>query len=576
MEIEAKYKITGPLDPEMISALDLAPYSLRQGQRHAHHDLLLDTPERAITGTHHSLRLRDENGAKILTFKGPGEVEGSVHRREEVEAPLPTNGAAEVTANRAQVYDYSTWPKNVAQRVTALVGPSADLQPLIELFVNRQTWAVERDGESIGELALDEGTILAHGASVPVHELELELKDAGQPSDLAALDERLCASLPLAPEPRSKLERGLALLNGTSANGTSGTSAVAGKTHGGLQPRVSQTQAQPDDHSEETKDKPKDKSKGSSDGKSEEKSLQMTGHTPLQLAARQAAAEYLEKIRKHEPKAREGHDSDAVHDMRVATRRLRSALDLLEAAPTFDAKRLHALRKHLRKLSHALGGVRDLDVFLKRLEKYEGEHPDAAGGLRPLRRTLEHQHKSARRNLVRTLDSGKLRRTLDQVETFATETAETFGDPRPVLVRHFAPSALWGRYEDVLRFESEVADAPERELHQLRIACKRARYAVEFFETALGEGSKEIETALIDVQDHLGELQDCVVALATIERIRRDQQSGISHSEDTALSDYAFDLAQRRDHLRETFTPLWERISGHMFREQLASLLAGL
>ena len=60
----------------------------------------------------------------------------------------------------------------------------------------------------------------------------------------------------------------------------------------------------------------------------------MTGHTPLQLAARQAVGGYLEKIRKYEPNAREGHDGDAVHDMRVATRRLRSTLDLLESAPT--------------------------------------------------------------------------------------------------------------------------------------------------------------------------------------------------------------------------------------------------
>ena len=143
-------------------------------------------------------------------------------------------------------------------------------------------------------------------------------------------------------------------------------------------------------------------------------------------------------------------------------------------------------------------------------------------------------------------------------------------------MRHFAPSAVWSRYEDVLRFESEVADAPAPELHRLRITCKRARYAVELFEPALGEGAKPIEKALIDVQDHLGALQDAVVALATVEEVRRDYSGSLSQPKDTALADYAFQLTQRRDHLHQTFTPLWERISGRAFRELLASLLASL
>ncbi len=106
---------------------------------------------------------------------------------------------------------------------------------------------------------------------------------------------------------------------------------------------------------------------------------------------------------------------------------------------------------------------------------------------------------------------------------------------------------------------------PRAELHRLRITCKRARYAVELFEPALGEGAKPIEKALIDVQDHLGALQDAVVALATVEEVRRDYSASLSQPEDTALADYAFQLTQRRDHLHQTFTPLWERISGLPF-----------
>lgn len=564
MEIEAKYKIMGPLDPAIMTTLDLAPYTLRPAERLAHHDIVLDTPERTISGSRHSLRLRTENGTTILTFKGPSAVEGSIHRREEIEARLPkngsaANGAADTGYDAKATYDYRTWPKKVARRVEGLVGPSAVLRPLIEVVATRRTWIVERDGETIGELALDEGTILAAGddesaagradpgASEPVHELEIELKQAGTLDDLAALDERMRAALPLESEPRSKLQRGLALLNAAH----------------GSPPKITETHAQPPH--------PDTVAEG------------MTGHTPLQVAARVAIDGYLRKLRRHEPKVRDGHDGDAVHDMRVATRRIRSTLELLEAAPGFDAHHLHALRRHLRTLAHRLGSVRDSDVFIQHLSDYEDEHPGAKDGLRPLRRRLEHRRKGARRKLLRTLDGAKLRHYLDQVETFATETPDSFGEPCPVLVRHFAGSALWRRYEDILRFESVALDAPAPELHKLRITCKRARYAVELFEPALGSGATEIKDALIAVQDHLGALQDTVVALATIEEVRRacsEHRHGHAgdhaEGEDVALATYADDLAARRDHLREAFPPLWERISGQRFRDQLACLIGGL
>src|SRR5262249_49686894 len=108
MEIEAKYAVTGTLSPQMLDALDLAPYTLRPGEDLQPHDILLDTPARAISGCRHSLRVRDENGHKILTLKGPGMVNGSIHQREELEAPLP-EGKSDV-----ELYDYTTWPSQIA------------------------------------------------------------------------------------------------------------------------------------------------------------------------------------------------------------------------------------------------------------------------------------------------------------------------------------------------------------------------------------------------------------------------------------------------------------------------------
>jgi CHAD domain-containing protein len=75
---------------------------------------------------------------------------------------------------------------------------------------------------------------------------------------------------------------------------------------------------------------------------------------------------------------------------------------------------------------------------------------------------------------------------------------------------------------------------------------------------------------LVEVQDHLGALQDTVVALQTVSTLRAD------HPDDVALAVYGRALTVRRDELQATFAPLWQRISGAPFRRDLASLVAAL
>jgi inorganic triphosphatase YgiF len=594
MEIEAKYAVTGSLSPQTLDALDLAPYTLRPGEDLEHHDIVLDTPERAITGSRHSLRVRDENGRKILTLKGPGRVNGSVHQREELEAPLPEGESED------ELYDYTTWPSAIAAPVARMAGLHP-LSPLVEMRVHRQTWIVERAGRQIGELALDEGTIEAKGATESVHELELELKDAGTQRDLRMLDARLRKRLPLAPEPRSKLERGLALLGATTEGGehTKKNGAKSGRSR---EPASTATTAEVSDQRGDstvaapaqersddlqqrgrpptTEPQPESEPEHRSEQQSEHQTI--TGHTTLQLAARHAVKRYLIKLRKHEPKVRHGEDPEDVHDMRVATRRIRSALGLLENAPSFDRKHLLKMRRHLSALSHELGAVRDLDIFLGRLKEYEDEHPADHAGLRALRKELERRRETARAKLLHELGAAKLVRRLTQVDDFATQRVEIEDEPRPALVRSFAGGAIWRRYEEVLSYECELPSAPPPELHQLRIACKRLRYAIEMFEPALGGGAKLLLEALVAVQDHLGALQDTIVAIETVDQLRgHDRHTGagnhgLTHEERTALGAYADTLALHRDELKRDFAPLWAQISDEPFRAALAALIAEL
>ncbi len=503
MEIEAKFAVTGPLSADDISQLDIDPYALRSTGEARHTDVLLDTPDRAITSGKNALRVRSQGERVIATFKGPNAGSGGTHEREEIEADVEGVLGG----------DFSGLPSVVAERVAPLIG-DAPLRPLIANDIARSTWAIEREGQVVGELALDTGTISAGGRSTEVHELEVELKGDGTREDIAALAARLPELLPLKPEPHSKLERGLALLDG-------------GKT----------TQAR---------------------------------RMPLAQAGRQYVAKQTRRMRKHEPRARAGTDPEGVHKMRVDVRRLRSALRLLESAPVFSAKELRGYRKGLRNVADALGEVRDLDVQIQRVATYAKAQPDLEADLEMLRQLLLDRKQTAHARLVAQLDGNKFARLMNQLEDFASEENDSHPDGPPVLVRNFAGSAIWRHYEDVQRFDTVIADASPATLHLLRIAGKRLRYAVDLFEKALGKRAEPATELLTRMQDHLGDFHDVVVALDLVEGVARKNPGN------QGLLIFASALAAQRDELHRTFPALWSEVSGRDFRERLAGAIARL
>lgn len=197
MEIEAKFKLTRPVDATEIEALEWAPYQL--GPRHTadQHDTFFDTADLALSRTRHAVRLREGLATPVVTLKGPGTVSAGIHAREELE--LPTSGRAP-----------EEWPDQIRAQLRQLIGAGA-LQPLLEIQNRRRTWPLLRDNVAIGEVALDEGQIIAGAQHQPMHELEIELK-GGARSDLEALRVQMLRQLPAQPENRSKFARGLGLL----------------------------------------------------------------------------------------------------------------------------------------------------------------------------------------------------------------------------------------------------------------------------------------------------------------------------------------------------------------------------
>jgi len=201
MEIEAKYAVIGPIDPDQINSLDLEPYHLRPDEDKVHRDEAFDTPRRTISRSGHGLRIRRVDGKAILTLKGAGQYADGIHEREEVEIELDNSQHAP-----------AQWPSPIAERVQALIGDE-QVQPLFSIEVRRRTWAVERDGQVIGELAYDEGTITANGRTEAILEIEVEIKGNGARADIERIGKKLLEVLPLRPEARTKRQRGMMLLD---------------------------------------------------------------------------------------------------------------------------------------------------------------------------------------------------------------------------------------------------------------------------------------------------------------------------------------------------------------------------
>ena len=222
-----------------------------------------------------------------------------------------------------------------------------------------------------------------------------------------------------------------------------------------------------------------------------------------------------------EKATRKGEDIEALHDMRVAVRRMRAAAKVFEAY--LDSEKLEPHINGLRKTLGALGDVRDLDVFREKAEEYTKKiPPEHEHDLDPLFAVLAEEKEKARENMLTYLNSEKYASFkkefsdfLSVPEAWAQPATTRKHDALPHRVRDVLPSILYARLADISAY-SEWVEGPHvsiERLHRLRIAAKGLRYTLEFFKGMLGEDAKTMIEELKNFQDHLGNLHDAIVAI---------------------------------------------------------------
>jgi CHAD domain-containing protein len=269
--------------------------------------------------------------------------------------------------------------------------------------------------------------------------------------------------------------------------------------------------------------------------------------TPLAALGERLRREYA-RLLGHDAGVRLGDDPEDVHQLRVATRRLRAYLRV--ARPLVDRAWADELRAELAWLGGTLGAARDLDVMLERLREDVGQDAETDEVAGSLLSALEVERADAYASAVEALSEPRYLGLLDRLEQEASSPVPSGAETVPL-------ARLFRRELERCRrtFDRLASDPSDEALHEARIRVKRARYAAELAEHELGDAGPPFIAAAKKLQDALGEHQDAVVAQARI--------TGWvdAHPDASAFAERLLELERSRQSAsRKAWPKLWRKL----------------
>lgn len=609
VEVELKYRLEHEaVGDRYLDADELAGFRPTTPVRSTQlEDRYLDTGDGALARAGFAARLRQTAKGTTVSVKSLGRRSGEsgAHRREELEGP------ADRTAGPRD------WPPSDAR---SLILEQCGDAPLVELVTIRQLRRKRKlqSDETIVELSLDEVDAVARSRVVDRFvELEVELVH-GDEAALDRIDAILAADEGLTPSTGSKLEAALAAIQASTGRRSKRAAAFLALIEPAEEaPRPDPTTSQEAvptaeapaaaDGADATDEAPAEppaeavpapapaprvrrrraqRSAVASPPPDEPALPRLAlAKTPGVLAddhfaeaGRKVLRFHLARMLDREAGARDGSDTEAVHAMRVATRRQRAAWRVFGDA--FRAGRTKVHRKRLREVAARLGAVRDLDVLLEAADAYRADLPVAEQrALEPLLRGWRDHRDDARRLLVRELDSDGHRRWIDDYTEFVRQDGLgvlPVSPTQPHRVRDTAASRILTSYEGVRAYEPVLRWADVETLHELRIAGKWLRYTLEFVREALGPEAATLIARVTALQDHLGLLNDADVTAHMARSFLVQNAGELSQLESAAIARYLVSREKEVARLRRTVGSTWRGVAGVSFRRGLGRTIAGL
>jgi CHAD domain-containing protein len=278
-------------------------------------------------------------------------------------------------------------------------------------------------------------------------------------------------------------------------------------------------------------------------------------------------------------------DIEAIHRMRVASRRLRAAIPLF--ADCLGKKKAAAWLRQIKRITQALGAARDTDVQLDLLRKVTAgvDQKRFQPGLRRLILRVSQRRQGLQAAVQKALSK------LDQAHFFTLLETDLLplqpelpaGTPLPYRLFEQSAAAIQARLKAFLAYEPYVPH-PEcaAELHAMRIAAKQLRYTLETFSALYPDGLAPYLQAVKSSQELLGNLHDCDVWLVYLpqfiqeERERTVKYYGHANPLHPLLPGFQYFLENRqqdRDQQYQDFRQHWEICNAGSLWNQLSEAI---
>lgn len=469
-EIELKLLVDAGRMAHFNAAPVIAANARNKGSRKHLKSVYYDTPERLLRRNGLSLRVRQSGARFVQTVKTDAADDPLL--RGEWEASV-----ASLAPDLALAMPFI--PEKLRSRLDA-----TPLEAVFTADIRRHARIVDLPTGSI-EIAFDQGELTAGDRALPVSEIELELK-SGSASTIYEIALLLAEQGTVKPSIRSKSARGFDLADD--------------KPPSARRPRK----------------------------------LRLDPSVTLDEAFATILRACFLHLLQSLPAAEDGRNPEGVHQLRVALRRIRSALDLMASVGTLS--NLDALRSEARWLAQDLSAARDWDVFqLETLPTIAKACPSVAG-FDALGKAAAKRQSDAYRKAHDALDDRRCATFLiglgNWIETRGWRNdvaAEDLGQLAEPAV-NFAQRILAEQYAKVLKRGRRFKSLPAEQLHRLRLATKRLRYLSEFLLPLFADrrSARKFSRRLAGLQEELGAFNDMAVTASLLDGLGAEPDSAIA------------------------------------------------
>ncbi len=505
--IETELKLILPgnkAEDEVIEFLRQNNYAIENAEPADNTDIYMDTLDWALLENKLSLRYRLSNSKAMYTLKSIGTIEDGIAKRMENEITLeePPDDPTDIPV------------KNLRKQIKDIIYPRKLMEQILIRTNRRRYIALSPEGTKL-ELDFDTSGFSANALFKPkraprLHEFEAEVLE-GPEAALVSLASLLSARFSFTPAKSSKMESAMARLKVKPL-----TKIVPEK-------------------------------------------LKVKIDDRLDVALKKILSVEFTWFQEQFHGVISDRDPEFVHQARVATRRMRSALALFHDA--LPVKTVTYMEERLKWLGKLFGEIRNLDVFIINLEGYKdkiGKYPKAK------RKALENLVVKQRRAPLKSLNEALKSRRYKLFERYMKHLLEKPSDGADLpaankLIRDVAPQVITQKLENIIeQSRKTLANSDLKEYHSLRIQMKRLRYALEFMATPYGDAFKDIVKQTTEIQDCLGELQDTVFNQKFIKGILKNWRGKLADPELIFILGEIYQLQGEisRDR-RKSFDTIW-------------------